>query len=336
MRVRRLIALLSFALIIVFSSLTTADEKSARALFMEGVAAFESGHFAEAAAIFRQAYNENSSWKIQYNIGQCEAAAKHHGRAMEAFEYYLSLGGDDVPETRRAEVEAELDRLRRVVGFVNIQAPDGAQISVDGEARGTAPLTGSLMVAASVDHDIQVTLDESLLLSRRIRLGGTQSITLEVKGARTDKAAEATEPSSLSQPVPGPHAHGEPDTSGQSNPASPYRPIGIALVSAGGAALIAGGITGILAFSKSRDLKDKCPGGVCPIEYHGENTTREHLVTATNVLLISGGTIALTGAVFLIIAHRRKRADAGPASLISPLSPMVSADAFGLIFSRGF
>ena len=53
--------------------------------------------FLEAVRAFRSANEINPSWKIEFNIGQCEAALKRYGLAMEAFEKYLALGGDEVP-----------------------------------------------------------------------------------------------------------------------------------------------------------------------------------------------------------------------------------------------
>ena len=49
--------------------------------------------FKEAADAFRLANHLRRSWKLLYNIGQCEAAAKRYGMALDAFERYVAEGG---------------------------------------------------------------------------------------------------------------------------------------------------------------------------------------------------------------------------------------------------
>ena len=67
-----------------------------------------------------------------YNIGQSAASAKYFGIAYEAFELYLSKGGDDVAEQRRNEVMAEMDRLFKMVGSFDVVTPPGCVVEVDG------------------------------------------------------------------------------------------------------------------------------------------------------------------------------------------------------------
>ena len=106
------------------------SSSSPEALFEKGTSLFQKGDYAAAARAFREANEVRPTWRLHYNIGQSEAAAKHHGRALEAFEAYLSEGGDDVPADRREEVIREIEQLRKMVGMLDIRAPDGAVAQV--------------------------------------------------------------------------------------------------------------------------------------------------------------------------------------------------------------
>ena len=114
-----------FSSLLVFSLIFTGavaraqdDEDEAMTFFKKGIDLFNSESYEEAAEAFRKAYELKPNWKLNYNIGQSEAAAKRLGLALQAFEAYLSQGGDDIPTERRDEVLKEVERLRKMVGAV--------------------------------------------------------------------------------------------------------------------------------------------------------------------------------------------------------------------------
>jgi hypothetical protein len=67
--------------------------------------------------------------------------------------------------------------------------------------------------------------------------------------------------------------------------------------SLGGAALVAGGVTGFLAFRKTDEVKDLCGGDRCPEQYAGEVDAALSLGTASTVLFALGGLGAAAGLV---------------------------------------
>jgi len=266
----------------------------AKAAFQEGSVLFERGRYAEAAAAFREANDLAPSWKLYYNIGQSEAAAKRHGLALEAFEAYLSAGGDDLPFDRREEVLDEVRRLRDMVGFLEIEAPDGARVIVDGVERGCAPLRGSLPVAASVDHTVEVVPETGAALERVARVAGAQTSALDMT-ARED-LAEAPAPDGVGGADPRAETGGE---------TSPLAVAGWVVLAAGGAALAAGTVTGILALKADEDIVESCPDGGCYPEHHGDLDRRDDLALSTDVLLAVGAAGAAVGAVLLIVDAAR-------------------------------
>ena len=98
--------LLILAALPLFSHSAQADDMSdALKAFENAKVLFHELKYKEAADSFREAYKLKPNWKLLYNIGQSEAAGKRHGLALQAFESYLSQGGDDIEESRLAAVD---------------------------------------------------------------------------------------------------------------------------------------------------------------------------------------------------------------------------------------
>jgi tetratricopeptide (TPR) repeat protein len=129
----------------------------AQQLFDEGIQLFQKDRLADAGERFKDAYRILPSWKLLYNIGQCEAGIKHWGSAIESFEKYLQLGGDEITLVRQDEVLAELDRLKRMVGKVSVDGPGGYNVFVDGNFVGQSPIVSGVMINIGMQHTVTVT-----------------------------------------------------------------------------------------------------------------------------------------------------------------------------------
>jgi len=272
----------------------------AREAFQQGIDAFGEGRFEEAREAFSRANEISPSWKILYNIGQCEAALKKYGLALTHFEQYLSEGGDGIASDRRDEVLAEVERLRKMVGSLEVAAPDGAVVLVDGVERGTAPLPGRIRVAASVVHELVVRLGDRVLLERTVMAGGGENLKYEVTA---DSGADADG---------GEAAGGEPETDGGS---SGVRTGGWVALGLGAALLAGGGVTGGVALKKNGDLVDSCDGGVCDRNKAGEIDSRDAMAMTTNVLLGVGAAAVVAGVLMLTVFDSDESADGGDASV---------------------
>ncbi len=154
------------------------DDEAAVAEFQKGVKLFTGERYEEAVTAFRHANELNPTWKIFFNIGQCEAALKRYGLAIESFERYLGAGGDDIDSERRDYVYSEMRRLRDMVGSVHVQAPDGTDVLIDDASRGRTPLEVGIRVTAGVEHEVRFERDGKPLLSRRVTLGSGQNQTV--------------------------------------------------------------------------------------------------------------------------------------------------------------
>ncbi len=172
----RLAFQLVFALAL-FSRPVMADDKQdpneevAKQHFQEGSAFFEQKKFEDAVRSFRAAYKIKPTWKLHYNIAQAETAAKRYGLALEQFESYLAKGGDDVLTDREQEVLREIDRLRLLVGVLEVDASPGTEVYVDAIHRGTVPLKGLIRVAVG-DHNVTMKYGGKAIFSRRLKIAG--------------------------------------------------------------------------------------------------------------------------------------------------------------------
>jgi hypothetical protein len=290
---------MSAAIALSWSAPLRADE--ARAAYDRGVAAFDAGRYVEAAEAFRKAYDLKHSWKIQYNVGQSEAAAKRYGLALDAFEAYLAEGGDDVESTRRDEVLAEIQRMRLLVGGIEIEGPPGAAVAIDGMERGRLPLGARIRETAGVDHEVVIRAEDGTELLRRtgIRVGSGEVVTVKVAG---EEAASA--PSPASQP-----AAAQPEGAGPAQPVETAHGAlwtwGWVAIGVGAATVIAGGVTGGMALSKQSDLEEACPDKTCASEKDLElRDSASALGLVTDILIPVGAAVAVAGAIMLIVDRK--------------------------------
>jgi len=315
-------------------------KNKARTAFSRGGELFEAGEYAEAAAAFRSAYDLSPHWKLLYNIGQCEAAARNYGPALEAFESYLVSGGDEVPTDRQEEVRREIARLRDLCGEVLIDAPPGAEVFIGGIKRGRTPVVGGIPVGAGA-HTVTIVLEGKVLLEKEIRVRGARTVTIHAQGEADPvppMVAEGAEeePGAEGEPVPalpveGPVESGLADT--VETPPNRMLVAGNVLMAVGGATLIAGAITGGVSRSKTRELEDACPDKHCADpgdkDLHDRATA---LTLATDVLLPVGAAFAITGAVLVFLGLRGKAAE----EPVVELAPTVGPESAGLAFGGRF
>jgi hypothetical protein len=285
------------------------EEADAKALYKEGVLHFEAGRYEEASKAFRAAYEAKPSWKLQYNIGQSEAAARRYGLALDAFEKYLVGGGDDILPKRREEVLAEVQRLRLMVGVVEIKAPDGSELVIDGFSHGVTPFPGPMRVAVG-EHVAVIQREGKVLLRQRINVAGGMTTVLEA-GEGTEPAAEPA-----AAPVKGDEAAGE---TAQPVPVAPPAPAQDedggkgkrvwtwVFLGAGAAIVAGGGITGGISMSREKDLKSDCVDKQCPESREGDADSIRAMNLTADILYGVGAAAIVTGIVLAFVEPRVKK-----------------------------
>jgi hypothetical protein len=186
-------ALVALCLSLASSGIRADTEDDARQRFGRAVKLFEQGDYKAAAEAFREAYNLRASWKMLYNIGQSEAAAGRYGLALEAFESYLVQGKDEVPTDRRDDVLKEIERMRLLVGVVDVQAPDGTELLIDGTTRGTTPFSGLKRVEAG-PREVVLRYGGKVIFEDTVNFAGGMTTPLRVQPAADAGPAEPGQP----------------------------------------------------------------------------------------------------------------------------------------------
>jgi hypothetical protein len=121
--------------------------EEARERFSRGVQLFHEGSFEASLAEFQKAYQLAPSYRLHYNIAQVQYELHDYVESLRAFWKYLAQGGNEVAPARRSEVEAEIKKLEKRVGFLSITSSvDGAQIAVDGVPMGISPFSVPVLV----------------------------------------------------------------------------------------------------------------------------------------------------------------------------------------------
>jgi hypothetical protein len=240
----------------------------------------------EAYRQFKTAYDLSGSPKILGNMGFCAMRLERDGEAIDAYSRYLREVSDIDPE-ERAQIVRDLQTLTVGVTRMTIDVRPAGAILVDERVpvRGAhvtntyGPVNGKIEIGVRPGHHVFTA-----------KLSNYENATWEVEayaGARETHSFALKEP-----PKPIAESPGE-----RTEKPSSIGPI--LLTSAGGAMLIAGGITGIVALNKTNDIAAACKNNLCPRSFDlaGERSNARTFVGVTD-LLFAVGTVTVLGGLY--------------------------------------
>lgn len=138
-------------LVVVLTAMTPAvalaqeamTEREAQARFEEGLVRVRAGNFEGARVSFLQAYAVLQKPSILWNLALAEEKTGNVLSALGHFKHFARVapGGDD-----RSVAEKHIGELMGQTGHIDIAAPTGAQVVLDGSPAGTAPLGDAIDV----------------------------------------------------------------------------------------------------------------------------------------------------------------------------------------------
>lgn len=289
------VAALFVCSLVVVGAPCRAEEKHEKAVkaFEAGVSFYNEGRYDLACPLFDEAYALRPSWKLWYNIGQCQAALKNYGVALDAFDNYLVGGGDELDTRRIDSVMAEMRRLKGLVAQISISGPDGAKIYVDERYRGEIPETPIVRVTAGKPHTVEIRVDDNVWLARRVKLGSGQLFELSGKSESTVISAKQDEPAAPQRESNEDEAP-QLDDSGQVEISNERKPVATPIfwssVGATAGLGLAAGISSIVAEKKYDDAK-----GTEKDSAERESLSRAQ--TVARVFAITAGAALVTTAV---------------------------------------
>jgi hypothetical protein len=171
--------------------------------FNRGVALFREGDYRAALVEFRRAYAISHNYKALYNIGQTEFEVQDYAGARTSFQKYLVEGGAEIEAGRRAEVEADVKKLDGRVAKIEIKTnADGADILLDDTVIGQAPLKEPLLVSAG-RRKITVQKGALPPVTRFVEIAGgdASSVTIDLAATAEPIARGAAAPPVAAAPV---------------------------------------------------------------------------------------------------------------------------------------
>jgi hypothetical protein len=294
-----LLALLALSLGLAAPPARAQDGRAqARAKLSEGVALFERGDYAGALARFREAHALFPSPRIHFNMAQAHRELARPVEAIEAYRRFLADARDASSEQRADAEHAVAELLRQVAALTVVADGAGASISVDGRAHGSTPRSEPILLAPG-PHQVVVEKQghESHLEKVVADAGGAYEVRAKLvpraaavparahPAVSTDATREAAEPAGLGR----------------------WQKVGIGTAALGGAALVGGAVSGVLAADRSRQLEERCNGGAgCEFDTAAREleSSGKRLERWQWFLLGSGAAAVAGGALMYFLAPR--------------------------------
>lgn len=300
---------------------------AARALGTQGIEAYWANDYRTASTKLDRAFRLYATstlglWsaRARVQLGQLVAGAERYREALRA----APLGDAEAQQKAQSEARAELDKLTPriptlTVHISNARADDVA-VTLDGvaipsalldEARPTDPgkhiVVASRAANGSERQQIEVQLREGEQRQLTIRFKQQESIASEpVSGAGEGLALTPLSPRAAAEEAPA----SAPVADRRATTTSPLKPLGIVMLSFGGAGLATAAVTALLANSK----RGECIEDVCEPDI---KQSYDSLRTVSTVAFYVGAGLAVGGLVMFLTAPSDEAAVAlrlGPGS----------------------
>ena len=142
---------------------------------------FDHGDFEGALAKYEQAYDLSKEARLLYNMAICERNLRAYARMQVLLQRYESESGAALSAEDRATVDAALAAIRSLVGKVTLRVdPPGASVTVDGEAVGSAPLAGPIVLDLG-KHTVVVKSEGFETAEQSIAIAGGAESAVDIK-----------------------------------------------------------------------------------------------------------------------------------------------------------
>jgi hypothetical protein len=237
-------------------------------------------------------------------------------RYMEASRLTGFKGDKDVQLQAQKDAARELEKLLPRIPSLVILVAHGAEpsaaVTLDGKAVPPA-LLGEEQPVNPGAHQIKVSVGAQQI-ERQVTLKEAEKKRESIDLKASDGAGAApTTATATTAPSPSTSAATEAtaDTGGSGS----RKTLAFVALAAGGAGLVVGGVSGVLAIGKRGSLEDSgsCQGDVCLPSQRGDVESLDTLRTVSSIGFIAGGVLATTGLVLLLTSKSEtKTADRAP------------------------
>jgi hypothetical protein len=245
--------ILAGTLVALVASPARADDKATRdaqARFVEGIARVKQGDFEAARLSFTEAYSVLRKPEILWNLALSEEKSGH---VVDALAHFKELGRQGAAAEDSERAKKHIDTLMAQTGHLEVVAPTGAKVAVDGAPAGVTPLPEAVDVLPGKHHvvagekatDAEVGAGQVAHVSFTVvESGGAPAATPSTASPPPPTAPPARQPATAPQQPPPPEAtHGD----GSSAPVART----VTVISLGTLA-VAGGVLGVVLGASSQ------------------------------------------------------------------------------------
>ncbi len=285
------------------------DRATARALGQDGQQALDNKDYPTAEDRFRRADKMVHAPTLMLGLARALSA---EGKYVEAQEAYNRIVRDGVPPNgpdafKRAldDAKKEVDAVAAKVGSVviTVKAMGGGDIPDPQVVLDEHPInSASFGVRRSVDpgpHVLRASAEGYKTGEVRFTVPQGGSIDEPLVLEKDLSAPVAATP--LPAPAPVSVSSVGADTGAQaSHPSKARKILPWVAFGVGGAGLVVGGLTGILAMGKHSTLSSNCPGGTCGPSEQNDLSSYHTLGTLSTVGFIVAGVGGAAGAILLL------------------------------------
>lgn len=249
---------------------STALAQDARELFQRGRGAYETGDFEGAVEAWQAAYEIDPRPLLQFNLAQAYERLGRLQESLDAYESFLAAAPSDAEDVPAARLRAAAlqQRLART-GIMLRGGPDGAAVIIDGTERARLPRPDAITVPPG-SYRVEIVAEGYAPFESVIAVAPGAQVDVEVTMRALDDEPDPVQAS---------------DGGGVST-------IGIAIAAGGGALLVGGAVTGILALGAAGDATTS--------EDSDADRART-LGLVTDILLGVGAAAAITGVVLMFV-----------------------------------
>lgn len=286
---------------------TPQDIAQARELGQQAQAAFDAGNFADSEKLWTGAANLYPAAptltlglaRTQAKLGKFVLAQENYNKIIREQSQNANAppAFKDALEAAKTEVGAVSSKIASVV--IVVEGPSDPVVTLDGQAVSSA----GLGLKRPVDPGTHVVKAEApgyepAEVSFQVAESGAAEAKLSLKqSAEAPAAATTTDASS---------AGSSDKVDVQSKGGN--KTLAIVALGVGGAGLVFGSVTGILALGKHGDLSDRCPEGRCTSDMSGDIDSYKTMGTLSTIGFIVGGVGVAAGAVLWFTAPKERTA----------------------------
>jgi hypothetical protein len=285
---------------------SSADRATARTLAQEGYEALNAKDYVTAADRFERALALVHAPTLLRDLARSQVGL---GKLVDAHESYSQIIREGVAPSApppwhkaladaKAEIAAIPPRLPWVT--ITVSGPAAPKVTIDGKPIPVA----SLGVKRPIDpgrHEVRALADGYYTARKTVTMkeGESLNIAFDLEEAPAD-APEVVDDETKSQVVVT-----------FADPAW-RKPTMITSFAVGGAGLVLGSVTGILAINKHSKLSSDCADGVCTPAQKADLDSYHTLGLLSNVGFVAAGVGAAVGTVLLLVAPKPIEDEEGP------------------------